>query len=369
MSRRRAREVGLRFEGQPGPLNAITDVAGIGVGMTTLIEAPAPGRHAGLCTGVTAIVPRLGFPTLQPVWAGLHSFNGNGELTGSHWIRDGGWFLGPVLLTNTHSVGIVHHAAIRWLIQNHASELEDRHQWFMPVVGETYDGILNDINAQAITEQHVLAALDTAVSGPVEEGNVGGGTGMIAYEYKGGTGTSSRQVEIVGEDYMIGVLVQANHGMRDWLRVSGIPVGQYLRDDLLLERETGSVIVVIATDCPLLPHQLDRVARRGAIGISQNGTVGGNSSGDIFLAFTTARSMRIDREAPVRQSFDALDDRHLDTIYAASVQAIEEAVVNAMVAAEDRVAVKPPGRMVKAMNVDQLLEIIFEFDHSVNAPE
>lgn len=361
MTKPRAREVGLRFEGIPGPLNAITDVAGIGVGMTTLIEPPATGRHGGLCTGVTAIVPRLGSRSLQPVWAGLHSFNGNGELTGSHWIRDGGWFLGPVLLTNTHSVGIAHHAAIRWLVRNHAPELSGRHQWFMPVVGETYDGILNDINAQAITEQHVLAALDTAGSGPVAEGNAGGGTGMVAYDYKGGTGTSSRRVGISDEEYTVGVLVQANHGLREWLTVSGVPVGQVLRDDRLLDRETGSIIVVIATDCPLLPHQLDRVARRGAIGIGRNGTVGGNSSGDIFLAFTTAPSVRIDPEAPVRQTFDTLDDRHLDTIYAAVVQAIEEAVLNAMVAAEDRVAVKPAGQVVKAVDVDRLLEAIGRF--------
>lgn len=354
MTKPRARDAGLRFDGRPGPLNAITDVAGVGVGMATLIKDAVPGRHAGLCTGVTAIVPRLGATRLQPVWAGMHSFNGNGELTGSHWIRDGGWFLGPVLLTNTHSVGMTHHAAIRWLIRTHANELADGHQWFLPVVGETYDGVLNDINAQGVEERHVLAALDAAASGPVSEGNVGGGAGMIAYEFKGGTGTASRLVEIEGETHSVGVLVQANHGMRDWLEISGVPVGRRMRDDLLFECEMGSIIVVIATDCPLLPHQLDRVARRGALGIGRNGTMGGNGSGDIFLAFSTANALPVPAQAPARATLTALNDQYLDAIYAACVQATEEAVVNAMCAAEDRVALRPAGRVVRAIDVERL---------------
>ena len=357
MTRPRARELGLAFSGTPGPFNAITDVSGVGVGLTTVIEDVRAGVHGGLCTGVSAILPRLGATELRPVWAGLHSFNGNGELTGSHWIRDGGWFMGPVLLTNTHSVGVAHHAAIRWLIRRHPEEFASRHLWALPVVGETYDGKLNDINAQAITEEHVMAALDGATSGPVAEGNVGGGAGMIAYEYKAGTGTSSRRVAS-GGDWTLGLLVQDNHGVRDWLEIGGVPVGRSLRNDLLFGRETGSIIVVIATDCPLLPHQLDRLARRATLGIGRNGTAGGNGSGDIFLAFSTANSVPMPFEAPPVLTLQALNDRMIDPLYEAAVQATEEAVVNAMVAAEDRVAVKPAGQVVRAIDTDALRRLM-----------
>lgn len=353
MTRPRARELGLAFRGEPGPLNAITDVAGLGVGLATIIEEPRPGVHKGLCTGVTAIVPRLGAPRLHPVWAGMHSFNGNGELTGSHWIRDGGWFLGPVLLTNTHSVGIAHHAAIRWLTRRHPEEFASRHQWALPVVAETYDGVLSDINAQGVTEAHVLAALDSAATGPVAEGNTGGGAGMIAYEFKAGTGTASRRVSS-GGDWTLGVLVQANHGIRDWLEISGVPVGRSLRNDLLFGRDTGSIIVVIATDCPLLPHQLDRLARRATLGIGRNGTAGGNGSGDIFLAFSTANALLAPSDAPEVLDLRVLNDRCIDPLYEAAVQATEEAVVNAMVAAEDRVAIKPAGQVVRAIDTEVL---------------
>ena len=358
MTKPRARDLGLRFDGAPGPLNAITDVGGVGVGLTTLIEEARPGVHKGLCTGVTAVVPRLNARDLSPVWAGLHSFNGNGELTGSHWIRDGGWFLGPVLLTNTHSVGIAHHAAIRWLVSRHAEEFERLHQWVLPVVGETYDGILNDILAQSLTEAHVLAALDGAASGPVAEGNTGGGAGMIAYEFKAGTGTASRRVSAAGGDWTLGALVQANHGTRDWLEVSGRPVGREMREDLLHERERGSIIVVIATDCPLSPLQLDRLARRAGLGIGRNGTKGGNGSGDIFLAFTTANPFPVPAEAPAMLNLRVLNDAHIDPLFEAAVQAVEEAVVNAMVAAEDRVALKPAGRIVRAINTHRLRALI-----------
>jgi D-aminopeptidase len=357
MTRPRARELGIAFSGTPGPFNAITDVRGVGVGLTTIIEDAKPGVHQGLCTGVTAIVPRLGAAELQPVWAGLHSFNGNGELTGSHWIRDGGWFMGPVLLTNTHSVGVAHHAAIRWLIRQHPDEFKQRHLWALPVVGETYDGTLNDINAQAVTEDHVLAALDAAASGTVAEGNVGGGAGMIAYEYKAGTGTASRRVA-AGGDWTLGVLVQANHGVRDWLEIGGVPVGQVLRHGRQSGRDTGSIIVVIATDCPLLPHQLDRLARRATLGIGRNGTAGGNGSGDIFLAFSIANALPVPASAPDVLNLQALNDRCIDPLYRAAVQATEEAVVNALVAAEDRVAVKPTGQVVPAIDTDALLRLL-----------
>lgn len=354
----RARDVGLEFDGVPAARNAITDVPGVTVGFATVIEDALPGVHKGLCTGVTAIVPRGESGEMTPVWAGVHSFNGNGELTGSHHIRDLGWFMGPVMLTNSHSVGIVSHAAVGWMIDRYREDFERHHMWCLPVVGETYDGILNDINARGVTEVHARAALDTASSDPVPEGNVGGGAGMIAYEFKGGTGTASRRIVVAGQSYALGVLVQANHGTRDWLEISGIPVGREMRDDLVYGQDQGSIIVVIATDAPLLPHQLDRLARRGSIGIARNGAKGGHSSGDIFIAFSTANPQENPWLAPDMLALEALNDRHLDAFYVAAVQATEEAVVNAMIAAEDRIAVKPAGKPVRAIDHERLRAIL-----------
>ncbi len=356
--RPRARDLGLHFGGTPGAWNAITDVPGLTVGFATVIEDARPGVHQGLCTGVTAIVPRGTSGALTPVWAGVHSFNGNGELTGSHHIADLGWFLGPVMLTNSHSVGIVSHAVVGWMIDRHREVFARDHMWCLPVVAETYDGVLSDINARGVTEAHARAALDAAASGPLAEGNVGGGTGMIAYEFKGGTGTASRRIEVAGQAYALGVLVQANHGNRDALEISGVPVGRAMREDLLFEREQGSIIVVIATDAPLLPHQLNRLARRGAIGIGRNGTCGGHSSGDIFLALSTANPQENPWHAPDVMALAALKDTHLDAFYTAAVQATEEAVVNAMIAAEDRIAVKPAGHRVRAIDHDRLRALL-----------
>ena len=223
----RAREAGLPFPGTPGPHNAITDVPGVEVGYCTRIEGKGllvPGQGP-VRSGVTAILPRGHDPEPKPVWAGMYALNGNGEMTGTHWIRDGGYFVGPVCITNTHSVGMVHHAATKWIIQNYASRWAPEHLWAMPVVAETYDGVLNDINGQHITEADALSALKSASTGPIAEGNVGGGTGMICYEFKGGTGTSSRRVTFDGEEYIIAALVQANHGIRPWLKILGKPVG------------------------------------------------------------------------------------------------------------------------------------------------
>jgi L-aminopeptidase/D-esterase-like protein len=357
----RARDIGLRFDGTPGTGNAITDVGGVTVGFATVIEDPVAGVHGGLCTGVTAIIPRGVSGAIDPVWAGMHSFNGNGELTGAHHVRDLGWFMGPVMLTNSHSVGIVSHATVGWMIDRHADVFRTDHMWCLPVVGETYDGVLNDINARGITEAHVRSALDAAAPGPVAEGNVGGGTGMIAYEFKGGTGSASRQVTVAGVSYDLGVLVQANHGARDALQISGVPVGAYMREDLVYPRETGSIIVVIATDAPLLPHQLDRLARRGSIGIGRGGTSGGHSSGDIFLAFSTANPQRNPWYADDVMTLYALKDTHMDMLYSAAVQATEEAVVNAMVAARDRLAVKPAGKLVRAIDQAHLMSLMRDF--------
>lgn len=354
MGNQRARDIGLRFEGSPGPQNAITDVDGICVGYSTVIEA-ANEKHKGLCTGVTAIMPRQ---TMQACWAGISSFNGNGELTGGHHINDLGWFLGPVAITNSHSVGMVSHAVVGWMIDRYGQAFRDQHLWCLPVVGETYDGVLSDINARGVTEEHVRAALEGAHGGALAEGNVGGGTGMIAYEFKGGTGTASRRVEAAGRSYMLGVLVQANHGTRDVFEVQGVPVGRHMRGDLVHPREQGSIIVVIATDAPFLPHQLNRLARRGSIGIGRNGTNGGHSSGDIFLAFSTANGQDFPWNAPDVMSLECLSDTHLDAFYAAVVQGVEEATLNAMIAAETQVAVKPEGRVVRAIDTQRLLEVI-----------
>lgn len=333
----RARDLGLDLPGEPGPLNAITDVAGVAVGLKTIIEQrPRAGRNRLVRTGVTAIVPHADAADPRPVWAGFDRFNGNGEMTGTHWIADGGYFVGPVLLTNTHAVGIAHHTAVKWMLRRYPRTYDgEDHLWLMPVVAETYDGLLNDINGQPVTEDDVIEALDGASTGPVAEGNSGGGAGMICYEFKGGTGTASRRVEIDGQGFTVGVLVQANFGKRDWLTILGAPVGRHLDNDRLLRdaSERGSIIVVIATDIPLAPHQLQRLARRGSLGIGRTGTVGGNSSGDIFLAFSTAGERPLPHRAPARFSIEMLNDERLDPVYEATVQATEEAIVNAMVAA------------------------------------
>ncbi|MDT8857072.1 P1 family peptidase [Paracoccaceae bacterium Fryx2] len=346
MAKPRGRDLGLRFPGQPGPLNAITDVPGVLVGQTTL-DGSMPGAAAPTVrTGVTAILPRGHSVDPVPVLAGTFALNGNGEMTGCHWIRDAGSFLGPVCITNTHSVGIAHHAAVRWMIRHHAATFGPDHIWAMPVIAETYDGVLNDINGQHLTEAHVLAALQSAQGGPVAEGNTGGGTGMICYEFKGGTGTASRRIPVEGRDFHVGVLVQANHGLRDWLTVLGEPVGQAMQHDRMMQREAGSIIVVIATDLPLRPDQLERVARRASIGIGRSGTPGGNSSGDIFLAFSTA--------APAAQgafqTLTCLADAHLDPVYLATVEATDEAIINAMLAACDMPTLKPAGRICRAID-------------------
>lgn len=354
MKKPRARELGLRFPGTPGPQNAITDVAGIEVGFATLQhDAPAQVR-----TGVTAILPRGRSDTASPVWAGFHALNGNGEMTGTHWIEDAGHFNGPIVITNTHAVGIAHHAVTRWMIERNADLYASEHLWLMPVVAETYDGVLNDINGMHVGEKEVREALDGAVAGPVAEGNIGGGAGMICYEFKGGTGTASRRLRLGERNHVVAALVQANHGMRDWLSILGVPVGKTLTQDRLLEAEMGSIIAVVATDIPLLPHQLRRLARRGSIGIGRGGTPGGNNSGDMFLAFSTANRVELPQKAEPWSRMEALNDELLDGVYGAAVEAIEEAVVNALVAAESETTFKPAGRRCSAIDHDALVAIM-----------
>ncbi len=363
MTKHRARALGLPMPGTPGPFNAITDVAGLGVGFSTLISPD--GVAPQIRTGVTAIVPHLSETAPLCTWAGFHALNGNGEMTGTHWIEDAGLVRGPILITNTHSVGIVHHAAVRWMMRRYQQGLGDRHFWAMPVVAETYDGMLNDINGLHVTEAHALAALDAAKSGPVAEGNVGGGTGMIAYDWKGGTGTSSRQINAGGRDGVVAALVQANHGRGAWLTVLGVPVGNELHAKPHYPKETGSIIVILATDLPMLPHQLRRLAKRASIGIGRGGTPGGNSSGDIFLAISTANAMPTPELAPPLWQLDALNDEHFDPVYMAAVECIEEAVLNALLAAEDTPTFRPGGGVVPALPHQELLRVMQQY-HRAN---
>ena len=347
----RARELGLPFPGNPGPFNAITDVPGVTVGLCTLTDPTRKMR-----TGVTAILPRPG-TTPQPVWAGQYALNGNGEMTGSHWINDAGYFLGPIVITNTHAVGVAHHGATRWMINYYANYFRTAHAWAMPVVAETYDGVLNDINALHVTPDHTIQALNACASGPVAEGSTGGGNGMIAYEFKGGTGTSSRLVPIGGQDYTVAALVQANHGLRPWLTILGRPVGRLIPEGALHSAEMGSIIVILATDAPLSGLSLRQLAKRAAIGIGRGGTPGGNNSGDIFLAFSTANESPMPQFAPHVLTKQELNIEHLDPLYLAAVEAIEEAVVNALVAGEAVETVKPTGHMCQALDTKRLREI------------
>jgi len=353
MTGKRARELGWFMKGRTGPCNAITDVAGVKVGMTTLNEPNGVIR-----TGVTAILPYGHDPRPRIAHAGIHVLNGNGEMTGAHWIRDAGYFLGPICITNTHSVGVAHQAAARWIVSHYAAEFTEHHLWAMPVVAETYDGVLNDINGFHLTEAQVTAAIDAAQGGVVPEGNTGGGTGMICYEFKGGTGTSSRVVNMGSRDYSFGVLVQANHGRRDWLTILGEPVGTVLRDGALFGQERGSIIVIIATDAPLRPDQLSRLARRGAIGISRSGTPGGNSSGDIFLAFSTANVRPLPQLDGAELDFRYLNDEGLDAAYEAVVDATDEAILNAMLSAQEMTTFKPAGRVCRTLDAQAVTDIL-----------
>ncbi len=355
----RARDLGLPFPGEPGAHNAITDVPGLCVGFSTIVADRPEGP---VRTGVTAILPRGHERTPRPVWAGFHALNGNGEMTGVHWVNDGGYFVGPVCLTNTHSVGTVHQAAVRWMIETYRDAWTKHHLWAMPVVAETYDGVLSDINGLHVMDEHALAALRGAAPGPVAEGNVGGGTGMICYEFKGGTGTSSRRIAVAGRAYHLAALVQANHGRRDWLTVLGVPVGRHLMQDRLFAgHEQGSIIVILATDLPMAPHQLRRLAKRAALGIARGGTPGGNNSGDLFLAFSTANPIDLPQLSPPLLQMDFVNDEQFDPIYLAAVDAVEEAVVNALLAAEDTPTFRPSGKVCRALPHAALLDVMKRF--------
>lgn len=335
-ARPRGRDLGLPFPGETGVHNAITDVAGVEVGTVTLISGDGPLSlgQGPVRTGVTAILPRGKAGVNIPCAAGYYSLNGNGEMTGVVWIEEAGELQTPITITNTHSCGVTRDATIRWLVGRGVGTGQD---WGLPVAAETYDGDLNDINGFHVTAEHALAALDGARGGPVEMGSVGGGTGMMTYDFKAGNGSSSRRVEIAGGTYMLGVFVQSNFGRREDLTVLGVPVGCHITHDKLRGKDQGSVIAIVATDAPLMAHQLKRIARRVPMGLARTGTVGNNSSGDIFLAFSTANAQAFAARGGGAVEFKALPNGSLDALFKATVEATEEAVIDAMLCAETMV--------------------------------
>ena len=333
----RARDLGVPFDGTPGPLNAITDVPGVEVGHSTIVSGEAGGNDPVVRTGVTAVLPLGKSRPTEAVFSGWFSQNGNGEMTGTTWVEESGLLYGPVMITNTHSVGIVRDAVIEWAVANFQFDTSD--WWSLPVVAETWDGWLNDINGFHVKPQHAFTALDSARGGTVAEGNVGGGTGMICYEFKGGIGTSSRLVEDESGEYTVGVLVQANFGSREQLLIAGVPVGREIPEEPAYaalapkrpDRDLGSIIVVVGTDAPLLPHQLKRLARRVTMGIARTGAIASNGSGDIFIAFSTANQGVSAAEG--LPALKMLPNDRITPFFTATVQATEEAIVNALVAA------------------------------------
>ncbi len=367
----RGRDLGIPFEGTTGPLNAITDVGGVEVGHRTLVAGSGKlvvGKGP-VRTGVTAVFPR-GKDSDDPVFAGWFTMNGNGEMTGTTWVEESGFLWGPVMITNTHSVGVVRDAVIEWVVRR-GRMLHD--EWSLPVVAETWDGGLNDINGFHVTKQDAWAAMDSARGGPVAEGSVGGGTGMICNQFKGGIGTASRRLDPPDGGYTVGVLVQCNYGRRSYLRIAGVPVGQEISELVpcrapcggprsgvaaAIPSDLGSIIIVVATDAPLLPHQLKRVARRAALGVGRLGGVASNSSGDIFIAFSTANP-RASRDSGLAQVSMAANDR-ITPLFEATVQATEEAIVNAMLAA--RTMTGADDLTVYALPHDRLRDVLKRYN-------
>jgi D-aminopeptidase len=361
----RARDLGVPFDGMPGPLNAITDVAGVTVGHTTLIsgEGKLEVGKGPVRTGVTAVLPRGKDVSDTGLFAGWWSLNGNGEMTGTTWVEESGFLIGPVLITNTHSVGVVRDAVIQWTVA-HRKVGPDDDWWSLPVVAETWDGWLNDINGFHVKPEHAFHAIEAAHGGPVEEGAVGGGTGMICNGFKGGIGTSSRKLAEKDGGYTVGVLVQCNYGSRQNFRVAGIPVGREIRledpyafapDDIT---ERGSIIVIVATDAPLLPHQLKRLARRVSLGLGRDGSISGNSSGDIFIAFSTANpgAAAVDHVVDLKM----FPNDKLNPVFAATVEATEEAIINAMIAATSMTGIE--NHRVVALPHDQLRAVLKKYN-------
>jgi D-aminopeptidase len=368
----RARDLGIPFDGTPGKYNAITDVAGVEVGFTTLIEGNgnlAKGKGP-IRTGVTAVFPAG--KNYTPVFANWHCLNGNGDMTGTHWITESGFLETPILITNTNSVGAVRDATLEWMDKNKYYDTAQSFWYSYPLVAETYDGALNDINGFHIKPEHVWHALETAKGGTVDEGNVGGGTGMICHEFKGGTGTSSRKIDESLGGYTVGILVQANYGTRKQLTIAGVPVGKELANVLppfinaTTERvnknselsENGSIIVVLATDAPLLPHQLKRLAARVSLGIGKTGGIGGNGSGDIFIAFSTANIKAFSRTAETNVTMYSND--LINDLFAATIETTEEAIINALVAAKTLKGIND--NTIPALPHQEVMEILRRYN-------
>jgi D-aminopeptidase len=360
----RTRELGIVFGAhEPGPLDAITDVAGVKVGSVTLMEGDA------VRTGVTVILPRDGDVGVEQLFAGCHTLNGNGELTGLEWVRESGRLTTPIALTNTHSVGVVRDALVAHSVRGREDELS----WALPVVGETWDGLLNDINGFHVRPEHLDEAIAKASGGAVEEGAVGSGTGMICHGFKGGIGTASRTVGAEDGGYTVGVLVQANHGWRERLTVAGVPVGRLIGHDVVPDpyedrpdtaAGAGSIIVIVATDAPLLPHQCRRLAQRASLGIARTGGAGEHSSGDILLAFSTVDqhlppSEVADSSEPVTVPITMLVDSHISPLYHATVEATEAAIVNCLLAAETTTG--RGGATAYGLEPERLLEAMQRF--------
>jgi len=357
----RARDLGIPFDGTPGKFNAITDVPGVEVGYTTLIsgEGKLERGKGPVRTGVTAILPRGLSEMNDSVFAGYFSLNGNGEMTGTAWVEESGFLEGPIVLTNTHSVGVARDAVIAWRLAHGGPDAEG-FAWSLPVVAETWDGWLNDVDGFHVKPEHVARAIETAHGGAIEEGSVGGGTGMICYEFKGGTGAASRIVAAVADrgpsetkQYTVGVLVQANCGRRPQLTIRGIEIGKKI-PGAVYKKETGSIIIVIATDAPLLPHQLKRLARRASLGLARTGSVSGNGSGDLFIAFSTANPHAADSSPPTR-TIETMSNDLMDPLFTATVEATEEAIINALVDNHDMTG--RDDHKVPALPHDRLREI------------
>jgi L-aminopeptidase/D-esterase-like protein len=349
----RSRDLGIPFEGTPGPYNAITDIEGVTVGHTTLIfgHGELKVRHGPVRTGVTAVLPRG--KSFDPPFAAWYPFNGNGEITGVTWLEESGFLESPILTTNTHSIGAVHEATAEWMHQNRYFDPEWPILWTLPVVSETADMRLNDMNGFHVRREHVFEALNSACSGPVQEGNVGGGTGMVSYEFKSGIGTASRVTSI---GYRVGALVQANYGTRRQLVIAGVPVGLEIPDLIPrvrlpdLRTGAGSIIGIIATDAPLLPHQLMRLIRRAPLGMARLGGIGANTSGDLFIAFSTANTGIFSARLVAQAEF--LSNDEMDPLFEATVQVVEEAIVNSLVAAETMMGIND--NIVYALPHDRL---------------
>jgi len=362
----RARGAGIPFIGTPGRFNAITDVPGIEVGYCTLVsgEGKLVVGKGPVRTGVTAILPRGRARGADGVFAGYFSFNGNGEMSGTHWVEEAGRCDGPITITNSHSVGVARDATIGWIVRHFPEKFETGNGFAMPVAAETLDGYLNDVNGFHVTNEHVWAAIDSAAGGAIEEGSVGGGTGMRCYEFKAGSGTASRVVEVDGRTYTVGTFVQANFGLRHLCTIAGVPVGLHLPKTETAREDGGSIIGIVATDAPLLPHQLKRVARRCASGIARSGAVPSNSSGDLFLAFSTANHAAF-HETEHLASAEFLPEFILSPIFEATVQAIDESVINSIVGTPTMVG--RDGHRIEGLPVGKVQELLRQYGRLVES--